>query len=581
VWVGYDVFDGLSWENRIPPDANDLTLAVRSDSGGDIWVLGGNNVFGDGSIVYGWNVSTWSTYRIWFPFDGFATTLAVGPDDSVWVGWEERYSLPYTNRTAGISRLPEEPGYVDLQQPLYVPGPVVSLLPTSEGMWGIGPGWLLQPDETVSFIEDVPRFEDVTEVVMTAEKQLFVHSVYQAPYTWGGIQTIDDQGTTRLNDDVWGYSTDLDILTAAEPVPDGDLWVAGYKYLRVGYPMGPLRYHQGGWLPYKEFFATDIFAEDARHTWFGYYEGVFRLDDGGTPSNYDDDVWTDYPTGSNRVKSAVAVDALGQLWYGSESGLYRYNGAAWEPVNLERAVCDMVPAADGTLFVQRAEDCSDLLDSSFNLVLIVRPDGGQEIKQVDELVEEEFDRVRTASHRNRLWTVAPDGAISYPLRRNSDLRIERYDGLILTSNHLPFHKSLYAGETLEIDEDNHLWLVGDRQLWRLSLPDFQLDQQFWLLVPGSSRQRTISVHAIAGYSGSVLLDVTGLPIGVTATFETNPVQAGEATQLTLTADAGVALGTNNATLGGTDGVITHTVPFTLKLVAVVYEFYAPLVTVYD
>ncbi|MDX1687438.1 MAG: hypothetical protein R3248_05585, partial [Candidatus Promineifilaceae bacterium] len=356
VWVGYQVYDGLSWEDRYPPNENEMPLSVRTDSGDRVYALHWSAFT---EAIYAWDGNNWLTYSLYFPFGGTATALAVGLDDSVWVGWVERPG-PYSNYAAGISQLPEEPGEVALQQPLGVPGPVAALLPTAEGLWGIGPAWLLRPDLTVTRVEDGPRFRDVTDVVRTTEGVVFLHSLYEAPYSWGDMQSVDDQGTMRLDDDAWQFSTDLPILTAAEPAPAGDLWIAGYDHYRVDEPVGPLRYHQGDWyeveLPQFET-VSDIFAEDDRHTWFAYPGEISRMDDGGTPVAQGDDVWTTYSVAMDSVPSAVASDALGRLWYGDNGGLHFYSAAGWQPYNVEEGVCDMVPAADGTLFVQRGDNC--------------------------------------------------------------------------------------------------------------------------------------------------------------------------------------------------------------------------------
>lgn len=603
VWTGYDVYDGADWERRPPPNDLASPRAVRADSQGGIWVLADD--------VYSWDGSGWSTYEvdIQHPGYGSSTALAVGPDDSVWVGWQDGVSATPSAIYAAVTRLPDEPGTVPREGFLNVRGPVAALLPTAGATWAIGPAWLLQPDGIVAHVEDVPTYEEVTTIAKVGEKSLFVDSQYGeygGRVTLGTTQTVDDQGTIGLLDDQWQIALDLAIVNAAEPAPDGGLWVAGdYSSWRFGSPAGPLRYEKEyGWIDYGEavgstLWVSDIFAASDRNTWFAYERrsvdwewetGVLALDDGGTPADLADDIWTDYPSASDGNElgqlmfgegkpAAVAVDGLGRLWYGDSTGLYRHSGAAWEAIDAEHAVCDMVPAADGTLFVRAVEDCDDFSDSSLNIILVIRPDGRREWKHIASIVEEEFGRVATASHRNQLWTVAPDGGVWY-LRIFHDLRIERYDGAELVVYDLPPEQTLEAGVTLEVDKDNHLWLVAGEQLWRLGRrpePDFGLGEQFWLLEPDSSGQKRMAVHSIDGYDGSVALELSGLPAGVTAAFAPNPVPAGEATLLTLTVDESAALGAYNATLRGTDGTITHTVPFNLRIVPTVYGLYTPVV----
>lgn len=581
VWVGYDVYDGLTWTDRRPPQGSDLPLALRVDSQGTVWAL-------ERYCVLTWDGNNWVAYPFLEFMEGTGNALAIGPDDSIWVGWTGR-SFPYTNYGAGISHLSAGTGTVESEEMLWVSGPVTALLPTPGGVWGIGPGWLLQPDQTVARVKDEPFFRDVTEVVLTSQSELFVHSLFLDPYAWGSIQLMDDRATTTLGDDAWQSSTGFPVLTAAERAPDGSLWLGGYPVERFSTLAAPLRYHPGsGWIevvPPFLFRPLDIFAEDGRHTWFAYRDGVLYYDDGGSPANQADDRWRHYPIEQAGEGGTVAVDAVGRLWYGNSSGLFQYQDTAWVPIEVklgdivvDSPVCELVPAGDGTLFVQLNRDCSAPVSDWYVWTLIIRPDGTQDSAITRTLIEEEFHLVTTASHRNRRWTVAPDGAIWYlEVDALSPPRIERYGGANWRSYNLPFAGNVFGNEPLEVDANNHLWMVAAGQLWRLSpRPDFQLEEASFLLAPGTSRGRTIGVQSIGGYTEPVLLDLLELPAGVTAAFEPNPVPAGETTTLTMTAEEGVSLGAYYPYLHGTDGVITHTVSFTLAVVPEVTDLYLPL-----
>ncbi|MDX1414224.1 MAG: hypothetical protein R3293_08530 [Candidatus Promineifilaceae bacterium] len=71
-------------------------------------------------------------------------------------------------------------------------------------------------------------------------------------------------------------------------------------YVRWELGSGPRRYYQNKPLDYRppneSAFIRDIFFEDARHTWFVYFlygsesPGIWRLDDGGMPADFSDDV---------------------------------------------------------------------------------------------------------------------------------------------------------------------------------------------------------------------------------------------------------------------------------------------------
>ena len=189
---------------------------------------------------------------------------------------------------------------------------------------------------------------------------------------------------------------------------------------------------------------NDVFAQDARHTWFitSRYES-WRVRGGARAGRRRDFGRTGrrhvaHHSGSRQYsgKLSVAVDAKGRLWHGQASGLYRYDGSAWQLVYGDRAVCDLAPASDGTLFAQVEADPGAGCGGYAHLVLVVQPDGtvgSSYPTTVSLLVSEETATVRTASRRNNLWTVAGDGAIWYvdpwadlPLRRQSASVVEGY-----------------------------------------------------------------------------------------------------------------------------------------------------------
>jgi hypothetical protein len=87
-----------------------------------------------------------------------------------------------------------------------------------------------------------------------------------------------------------------------------------------------------------------------------------------------------------------------------------------------------------------------------------------------------------------------------------------------------------------------------------------------ILVPGSSITITGVVQPLYGFTGDVTIGVTGLPPGVTPSY--NPVVvkgASGSSSVTLTAAPTVPLGRYNITLTGNSGSITHTttVPITV------------------
>jgi hypothetical protein len=85
------------------------------------------------------------------------------------------------------------------------------------------------------------------------------------------------------------------------------------------------------------------------------------------------------------------------------------------------------------------------------------------------------------------------------------------------------------------------------------------------LLPGSSASDTITITDISPFSGNVLLTASGLPSGVTASFNTN--SATTTGVLTLTASATAAAGTYTISVVGTSGTLVATTPISIKIAA--------------
>lgn len=82
---------------------------------------------------------------------------------------------------------------------------------------------------------------------------------------------------------------------------------------------------------------------------------------------------------------------------------------------------------------------------------------------------------------------------------------------------------------------------------------------------GGSGTTTVTVTPQNGFTGSVMLSVTGLPTGATGTFGTNPTTG--TSLLTLSAAATVSAGTYPLTVTGTGNGLTHTTSVSLVVTA--------------
>jgi hypothetical protein len=83
------------------------------------------------------------------------------------------------------------------------------------------------------------------------------------------------------------------------------------------------------------------------------------------------------------------------------------------------------------------------------------------------------------------------------------------------------------------------------------------------LLQGASEKSAITVIPQNGFSGNVSLAVTGLPCGVTGSWNTNPT-AGSSV-LTLAAAGAAAIGTFSAIISGTSGALTATLPLAVNV----------------
>lgn len=85
------------------------------------------------------------------------------------------------------------------------------------------------------------------------------------------------------------------------------------------------------------------------------------------------------------------------------------------------------------------------------------------------------------------------------------------------------------------------------------------------MTQGASGTATIAVAPGGGFNGNVAFSTTGLPAGVTASF--NPPSATSSTTLTLTAGASAPAGTSAFTITGTSGALSATTALALTIAA--------------
>jgi hypothetical protein len=94
-------------------------------------------------------------------------------------------------------------------------------------------------------------------------------------------------------------------------------------------------------------------------------------------------------------------------------------------------------------------------------------------------------------------------------------------------------------------------------------PDFSLSASpaSVTLTQGNMVTSTITVNPLNGFNGTVSFLASGLPSGLTASF--NPTSGTSTTTLTLTASSPVSVGTATVTITGTSGNLSHTTTVTV------------------
>jgi uncharacterized membrane protein len=98
-----------------------------------------------------------------------------------------------------------------------------------------------------------------------------------------------------------------------------------------------------------------------------------------------------------------------------------------------------------------------------------------------------------------------------------------------------------------------------------STPDYNISASpaTVTVAAGNNASYTTTVTALNGFSGSVALSISGLPVGASASFNPTSVAGSGSSALSVTVGSGVASGTYPLTITGTSGTLVHTTNVTL------------------
>lgn len=571
VWVDYALYDGATWTDRTPPDGSDAVVDLVVDGAGVVWVLD------KASIIRRWGGVDWTRF---YRRDGQNERLAVDRQGRVWVTWRYLAGPPVGN-AAGYGQLLD----VSTDRTLQSGVRPTALLPTEQGVWVTGWGWLAQSDQSFYTFPDTPVYPDLKRAFLDRSGRIWLYSYYGYAgryFAEGWLQTFQDQGTTALPDDQWAVRHKLQDLELMRQGEGADLWLVTSYTIRQPHQLRYLeRWHNGAWLRYGRPLPpiVDLFVQDERRVWLAYQsgagstpsqQGILALDDQGTPLDDSDDQWIDYPITATGRARAVTVDTLGQLWYGDSEALYWHNGNAWQKltVHFYLEAQQLLPAPAGTLLVIGDER-----------VAVIGADHTQQVYDIKRFIHEQLPLLRSTKSSTIRWALARDGAVWYTDKPDAGPRqLRRYDGATEQSFALP--AQLAQLTTPLVDANNHVWAVGDATLWRLSpTPAFQLQASpnSLLLARGQSQQAQITVMGQGGYSAPVSVQLGALPETLSATLAPATANPGEQMTVTLTSNAATATGDYSLTLIGNSGALTHTVVLTVTVVETLYGNYLPIV----
>ncbi|HEY7872252.1 MAG TPA: PPC domain-containing protein [Rudaea sp.] len=137
-------------------------------------------------------------------------------------------------------------------------------------------------------------------------------------------------------------------------------------------------------------------------------------------------------------------------------------------------------------------------------------------------------------------------------------------GLQAVRAHLRYNGSASACSTGSYDESDDLIFAVSSTA---PAPDFTLSDSpaSLSIAQSASGSSTIAVSPLNGFTGSVALSASGLPSGVTASF--NPASTTGSSTLTLSASSTATTGTATVTITGTSGSLTHTATLSLTVTA--------------
>ena len=562
IWSGLEAYDGSTWTTRMPPvDSGEETVLdeLLSDATGNLYV----NERPAGK-VWQWNGAEWQMYietNIGWDFSIFLIT----PNGSPWQitrwspgpGHLDQYALSNLLTDASVPTFaPFQPFVWAGDEQIMVFDPTLITQATQDGAtendWAVAYSHLNQGSYLVNL-----RTNDAGDLYV------YDHSFSSIGYWSSRIRRLDTSSAPTLEADQWtpvidegGYRIDAWEISPDESIwsltRDGSNFISKYvspprqrsSTLDVSYPNPP---NWTGEAPNGRLWIVD---PETVLTLTG--NKVHRLQNNGTPTDFDDDRWksyTDAPAGRDLVEDFQGFTWISATFYDAATekyvwAAYRYhepseswsNQLAWSPLSVGEEQHQLVPAQDGTMFfVPRIRD----------EIIVIWPDFSVETVPMTELATERLALLRTTERRNARWVIDRDGALWFT-------RHDATTGAAELVKHTESETAVYAMPDafdwftdLVTDAYGHIWTTGSDgyTIWRQSsLPDFALvgEPSVLLATPASETGGMLSVDASSEFSETVSVTVTDLPQGISLVLGAEEIMPGESIPFSVSVSTAAA-----------------------------------------
>ena len=585
IWVDYNVWDGIAWQQNKPESVPDVPVDMMGSKDGKLWTLG--RYYGD---VYSWDGTVWEAYSTQGWWHGGATALTVLNDNSVWIGQftDDHLGHPYGNPEPSLAKLSGSSNVTANTSVLrFYSVPFTSLLETPEGLWGIGNQWLSTPEKHVP-ITDGFEHPTLQKIVKDTQNQLYLTSVRffggsSSPWASSGtLQRIDDNQTIALSDDIWPRALDraIDDVNAIAAAANSGLWISETSYdQRANSVTSSFIRARNGQnerfnLPLDNSYGArvvDISVIDEEWVWLA----AVREPNSGLPDSYIIGLNTIDPEGKSIVFTAgtsddsrqVAVAKNGTVWFGDNSGLYRRVGSVWEQVS-GQAVSELVAGSDGSIVA---------VDYAAN-VLSVAPNGQQTTTSIHNYTLANRALIATFSE-NDIWEMGVNNDIWFWNKGNalSILSNDEVSNVQLPQS--PIWLNL-GGSSWVVDDAGRAWFATGSGLWRFDnmsgQPTFELSDSSIFMTPDEQTRSGVNVLRQFNFPETVSLTVSDLPAGITATVSADSIIPPYPAHLTVTTSPSTTVGTYSIELTATSATVEDTATITVRVIDEVFRSYLPV-----